>query len=145
MSYLYLPFLLQGIVMGIDERLHYKRKMGKWERFGHPLDTLTVLVPFVFVNISPYSEKNLSLYIFLCTISCFFVTKDEFIHHEVCSAFEQWLHSLLFILHPLVFLSAAIMWKEGGSSFLSLLPYLVGGFMLYQIFIWSIPWKRQIK
>ena len=131
--------------MGIDERIHHQRGMGKWERFGHPLDTMTVLVPFIFVNTTSYSRDNLFIYLSLCTFSCLFVTKDEFVHKDLCSKFEQWLHSLLFILHPLVFLSAGIIWREGGNTFLKMLPYLVGSFMFYQIIIWSIPWKKRVK
>ncbi len=131
--------------MGIDERIHHQRGMGKWERFGHPLDTLTVLIPFIFVNTASYSQDNLFIYISLCAFSCLFVTKDEFVHKDLCSKLEQWLHSLLFILHPLVFLSAGIMWKRDGSTFLKILPYIVGSFMFYQIIIWSIPWKKQAK
>ena len=145
MIYLYLPFFLLAIVMGIYERLDHKRGMGKWERYGHPLDTLTVLIPFSYINSNYYSSEHLYIYLFLCSFSCLFVTKDEFIHHELCSKFEHWLHALLFILHPLVFLSAALMWKEGGYPFLSSLPYLVGGFMFYQIIIWSIPWKKRTR
>lgn len=128
--------------MAIDEGIHYARGLGKWERFGHPLDSLTVLIPFIFINKASYSSEGLKTYILLCAFSCLFVTKDEFIHQELCSKLEHWLHGLLFILHPVVFLSAGVMWREGGEAFLMFLPILIGAFMLYQILFWSIPWKK---
>lgn len=128
--------------MSVDEIIHHQRGMGKWERYGHPLDTLTVLVSFIFISVAPFSEKNLSLYLLLSSFSCLFVTKDEFIHKELCTGLEQWLHSILFILHPLVFLSAGLMWKEGGFEFFTALPYIVGAFLIYQILVWSVPWKK---
>ena len=81
-------------VINIDEfYFHVKRGLPKWERIGHPLDTLTVLACFAFILIFPYSSLNLKIYIGLALFSCVFVTKDEFVHKECCPASEQWLHA----------------------------------------------------
>jgi hypothetical protein len=142
-SYLYLPFVFQGILMGIDERLHMKRGLGLWERLGHPLDTLTVFVPISYIAMNDYSQEGLILYISLALFSSLFITKDEFIHSLQCPPFENWLHSLLFVTHPLIFLSSGVLWKYHPSDiFLSFQPLFIGAFMLYQILKWSIPWKK---
>lgn len=147
MVLLTIPFILQGFAMFVDE-LYFHRKRGLllWERIGHPLDSLTVLICYLFIALQPPSTLNIYVYIGLCAFSCLFVTKDEFIHTEECSAQENWLHSILFILHPLTFLSAGIVWKENLSAqFLVFQPVLIFIFMLYQIFYWSLhgPAKRK--
>lgn len=144
MKILYLPFILQALIMAADEYLHNKRTLPLWERIGHPLDTATVIVAFGYLAVSEYSRANLAFYILLCTFSCLFITKDEWVHKKECSSLEHWLHSLLFILHPLIFISAALLWKNrSGEVFLSLLPFVLSLFMLYQIIRWSFyaQWK----
>jgi hypothetical protein len=142
MSFLYLPFITQGLIMGVDEYFHQKRDLGKWERVGHPLDTLTVFIPLSIIAFNDYSDHHLSAYVTLAVISCLFITKDEFIHAKECSPFENWLHSVLFILHPIIFLCSGLIWKnEPQNIFLVYQVIFVGTFMVYQIFRWSIPWK----
>lgn len=132
--------------MGIDEKLHHQRGLTLWERLGHPLDTLTVLVTLSYILINDYSEQGQMVYITLSIFSCLFITKDEFIHTEVCSSFEHWLHAALFILHPVIFLCAGLLWKyRPQDGFLNYWVVLTGLFMMYQIFRWSIPWKAILK
>ena len=132
--------------MGIDEKLHHQRGLTLWERLGHPLDTLTVFVTLSYIVINDYTEQGQMIYIMLSIFSCLFITKDEFIHTEVCSAFEHWLHAVLFILHPMIFLCAGILWKyRPQDEFLNYWAVLTGLFMMYQIFRWSIPWKVMLK
>ncbi len=146
MSYLYLPFILQGILMGVDEKIHVKRGLGTWERLGHPLDTLTVLVPLSFIAFNKYSPGDLTVYVIMAVFSCLFITKDEFVHSKECSGVENWLHALLFVLHPMIFLSAGVLWKDyPESEFLKYQPVVVFVFMIYQILRWSIPWKPQTR
>ena len=143
---LYLPFILQAILMGIDENFHAKRGLGLWERLGHPLDTLTVFVPLSYIAINENNSNSMIVFIILGVFSCLFITKDEFVHHRECSSTEQWIHSLLFILHPAIFLTSGILWKfYPEDQFIQLQPVLVGIFMIYQIFRWSIPWKQVTK
>ena len=128
--------------MGVDEWLHYRRDLPTWERIGHPLDTLTVLFGLLFINYFPYSEEHRMTYIGLCVFSCLFITKDEWVHQKVCIGFEHWLHALLFIVHPLVFLSMGMLWaNDPEDPILNTAPIIVTGFMLYQILRWSIPWR----
>lgn len=146
MKWYYLPFLFQGLIMGVDELLHVKRSLPKWERIGHPLDTLTVFSSYLFLVLFDYSSDMAKFYIGLCVFSCLFVTKDEFVHAKNCSPVEHWLHSLLFVLHPLAFISGGLIWKDSPQdSFLYLQPTLTGIFMLYQTIRWNTSWQPQKK
>ena len=143
MMILYLPFIIQALLMGIDEGLHMKRGLGLWERLGHPLDTLTVFIPLAYIAIREYAPNFLTVFIILAAFSCLFITKDEFVHTAECKGFESWLHSLLFILHPVVFFCAFLLWRDHPEDqFIQFQPLVVGIFMLYQILRWSIPWKQ---
>lgn len=161
MSFLLLaPFFVQTLVILFDEfYFHVRRGLPKWERIGHPLDTLSVLICFMLILWVPYSSLALKIYIALAIFSCIFVTKDEFVHKECCPASEQWLHALLFLNHPVVLTAAGLLWSVVGGTgaplWLSgLLPYaavlrsflllqsgLIGVFFLYQLIYWNFLWK----
>lgn len=160
---LLIPFVIQLIVIGIDEfYFHVRRGLPKWERLGHPLDTLTVLVCFSFLLFFPYSVTHLKIYCGLAIFSCIFVTKDEFVHKEHCPASEQWLHALLFLNHPVVLTAAGLLWPilHGTALFAwmsPLLPYreqlrdflgvqtaCTALFFLYQVVYWNF-WPLFLK
>ncbi len=147
MALLFIPFALQGIAMFFDEfYFHRKRGLPLWERIGHPLDTLSVFICYLFISLAGFSETNLYIYIGLCAFSCLLITKDEFVHTELCDAKENWLHAVLFVLHPITFLSAGYIWfKNLNADFLSLQPVVIFLFMIYQILYWSPLWKNKIK
>ncbi len=154
------PFIVQTLVILIDEfYFHVRRGLPKWERLGHPLDTLTVLICFLFVIFVPYSSLALKIYIGMAILSCIFVTKDEFVHKECCPASEQWLHALLFLNHPVVLASAGLIWLTLGRAEVppwldGLIPYgqmlstflwaqsgMIALFFLYQLVYWNLLWK----
>lgn len=160
---LMLPFLVQMLVITFDEfYFHVRRGLPKWERMGHPLDTLTVLACFSFILFVPYSTFFLKIYIGFAIFSCIFVTKDEFVHKNCCAASEQWLHALLFLNHPIVLTAAGLLWPIihgaiGPAWQQSLIPYshslrlmLLGQtagiavFLTYQIIYWNFIWKDKI-
>jgi hypothetical protein len=162
MQYLiFFPFCLQLIAMGVDEGVfHLKRGLPKWERIGHPLDTLSFLVCLFYVLFLPYSPTALKGFIALAILSCLLVTKDEFVHKHHCPASEQWLHALLFINHPIILTSTALMWPflhpgeipswllwmgsgEHFRFFLILQTICTGLFMGYQILYWNVIWKEK--
>jgi hypothetical protein len=157
-----IPFILQALAIFFDEAVfHVKRGLPKWEQLGHPLDTLTVLLCMAFVIWVPFSKAALVVYISLAIFSSLFVTKDEFVHKEHCPASEQWLHAVLFTLHPIALASAGFIWPvfqgypiEGWiSSWLNnpaaLRFFLYGQFgamslfFFYQIIFWNIVWKNK--
>jgi len=160
---LLIPFIVQAIAIQVDEfGFHIKRGLPKWERIGHPLDTLSVLLCFLYIVFIPFSTAALTLFLILAVFSCILVTKDEFVHKECCPAKEQWLHALLFINHPIMLLSAGLLWPVISeysplSSYFSLLQTrahffktflfiqtgFVCTFMVYQIIYWNFVWKEK--
>lgn len=150
------PFIIQAGLTFFDEfYYHHKRGLPLWERLGHPLDTITVLSCYLFIIYQEPTPKNLAIYIGLAAFSCLFITKDEFIHHENSGAGEQWLHSMLFVIHP-IGLTVLLAYWYGGSftgylspadmgtfqQFIKVQTIIVSCFLSYQILYWSIPWKK---
>lgn len=141
MKLLYLPFIIQGVIMFVDEfYFHENRGLPRWESIGHPLDTLTVLGCYSYLI---WGEVNLSVYLLLCGFSCLFITKDEFVHREQCTPAEQWLHSLLFILHPLSFVAGYFLWEAGEMTVLKIQFTVVTLFLFYQTLRWRSKWQTQ--
>jgi hypothetical protein len=157
-----IPFVLQALAIGIDEVwFHRRRGLPRWERIGHPIDTLSVLLCLGYVLFVPYSKQAILPYALLAVFSSLMVTKDEFVHKEHCPASEQWLHAILFILHPIALLSAGLIWPASQgietaawiSSWLAqknfLHLFLVGEFfsmtlfMMYQIVYWNFLWAAR--
>lgn len=152
---LVVPFLLQVICMGVDELyFHHQRKLPRWERIGHPLDTLTVLLCFGWILWFPPDVFAISVYIGLSLFSCLFVTKDEWVHYKYCSAGEQWMHAVQFVFHTLVLLSAGLLWPVLHLQSSEWIAYegfertfflgnvvLTFGFGLYQLLYWNFIWR----
>lgn len=155
-----LPFALQALSIALDEGIfHIRRGLPKWERIGHPIDTLSVLLCMLFVLWVPFSQAALKIYIGLAIFSSILVTKDEFVHKHHCPWIEHWLHALLFLLHPITLAAAGLLWPmtqghEVSSLFSEWLAH-AGAFALflrcqaiamalflsYQIIFWNILWK----
>lgn len=159
--YALIPFLLQSFVILLDEGIfHYRRGLPLWERIGHPLDTLSLLICLGIVLFLPFNSTNLKIFGFFAVLSCLMVTKDEFVHKHHCSGSENWLHALLFILHPITLAIAGMIWPRLQGSPVpawlaawldnpAALGYclygftgLIFGFFLYQIIFWNILWKN---
>jgi hypothetical protein len=155
--FLLIPFALQMFCMAADE-LHYHRQrdLPRWERLGHPLDTLTVLACYGWLLAAQPSTFSLSVYAGLSVFSCLFVTKDELVHSKHCRPAEGWLHALLFSLHPLALLSAGLLWPAWHQQTLSFIHYsgferefLLGtalltlAFGLYQLVYWNFLWTSE--
>ncbi len=143
-SLLLLPFFVQSIAMAVDEfYFHLKRGLPRWERLGHPLDTLTVVLCYLFLVLVPPSTGSSSIFIGMAVFSSFFVTKDEFIHSKLCSPLECWLHSCLFVLHPVCLYSAGKLWWVGEAQILleaQLVILCVFG--TYQTIYWNFYGKK---
>ena len=139
-SLITLPLLIQGLAMLFDEfYFHRKRGLPKWERLGHPIDTLSVLVCFGYLALSSAETLNPAVYIGLSIFSCLLITKDEFVHIEKCTASESWLHAILFILHPVVlFVSFKIAYDPSLKPFFYIQFALAGLMFLYQIIYWNL-------
>jgi len=155
---LFIPFIVQAIAIGFDEiHFHLKRGLPRWERIGHPLDTLSVLICLLFLLFIPFSTSMAKIYAGLALFSCLMVTKDEFIHKHHCPPLEHWVHALLFINHPIMLVSGGLMWAAVGDGpdwllsyvhspglfpyFLGIQALFAGLFFLYQAIYWNFIWK----
>jgi len=163
-SWLIMPFVLQMLCMIADEvYFHYRRPLPRWERWGHPLDTLTVLLCWSVIFFVEPGPISVAVYAALSVLSCLCVTKDEWVHAQRCSAGEHWLHALLFILHPLILVSAGLLWQAMHTRAASPLalgwlqytgwerPFFIANaaltllFGLYQLLYWNVLWKSDAK
>ncbi len=142
LALLFLPFVLQALAMGVDEgHFHRRRGLPRWERIGHPLDTLTVVLAYAWAIAQPPTRGALAGYVALAGFSCLFVTKDEPVHRRCCSAGEMWLHAVQFVLHPIVFLAFGLLWLGGHRALLAGPLAATALFGLYQLVYWSYVWK----
>ena len=141
---LLVPAALQMLAMFLDEFVfHRARGLPKWERVGHPLDTISAVLCFAWlVRTPPDAPYAIGVYVALCAFSCAFITKDEFVHSRRCLPAEQWLHSLLFVLHPIVLGAAALLWLRHGTALLAVQSALTLAFGCYQLLYWNLPWTR---
>ena len=147
LSLLLFPALLQMVAMSFDELVfHRKRGLPKWERLGHPLDTLSTIACYTWlVCTAPNSPHGLAVYVALCSFSCLFITKDEFIHAQLCEPTETWLHALLFVLHPIVFMGFGAIWYFGLAAWVVQVELLLSlGLLVHQLVYWS-PFVRQFR
>jgi hypothetical protein len=137
----FLPLGAQAACLFIDEFVfHYRRGLGKWERRGHPIDTLSVLLCFCVPAFFDPTQGALAAFGSLSVFSSLLVTKDEWVHAAECEPLEHWLHAVLFVLHPVVLISVGWVWWNGYHEFArSLVLGQVGAlaaFTLYQFFFW---------
>jgi 2-polyprenyl-6-hydroxyphenyl methylase/3-demethylubiquinone-9 3-methyltransferase len=143
----YLAMGAQGFLIFWDEfYYHRKRGLPQWERIGHPVDTLSVILPFIYMSFLPYPGFTPTWLISLMVFSCLLITKDEAVHAEKSPAGEHWLHALLFMIHPLLFITAWKVWSEQGPA----LPHHLGlsflsSFFVYQITYWNFFAKKLPK
>lgn len=107
---LFFAVVLQGLIFVIDEYFHLKRSLGRFERVGHPIDTLFTLLTLSIPMFLDFNGTNVTLFLISSLVSCLVVTKDEFVHHVLCDKWEQWLHALLFVLHPWLFVYSFFLW-----------------------------------
>jgi hypothetical protein len=152
--FFFVPLVVQALAMAVDEAgFHRARRLPRWERIGHPLDTLTVAAAYAYVLLVPYGPGALNGYIALAAFSTLFVTKDELVHARHCSGGEHLLHALLFVVHPVVFLVVALAWPalrdapRADPVALAIHAQLAAtiAFAAYQALYWNVRWKRPLS
>lgn len=138
-TYCLIPIVLQGAAMVVDEGVfHRARGLPRWERIGHPLDTLTLIACLIWLlAVSPGSSFAVPGYVLLGVFSTLFVTKDEGVHARLCSAGEHWLHAVLFVLHPIVLAAFGYLWWTGNAGLLVGQLGITVAFMIYQVIYWN--------
>jgi len=65
------------------------------------------------------------------------ITKDEFVHAEECEPSEQWLHSVLFIIHPVALYGLWFAWMNSFNTIIQIQAAIIFVFMMYQIIYWN--------
>lgn len=137
-------FGAQATFMLADEfYFHRRRRMPRWERLGHPLDTLTVLLCYALSLFTSPSDAALGGYVAAAVFSCLFVTKDEFMHAKLCGPAEHWLHAVLFVLHPVVLALVGLLWVQGEHRMLLTVQAAVTfAFGMFQTLYWNLPWQQ---
>ncbi len=142
----WISILTQGTLLLVDEfYFHWKRRLPKWERWGHPVDTFFFLVPMGIVSFCPPHPAWQITYFAVSIVSSLVITKDEWVHRERSSSAEQWLHSLLFMLHPVILISAFFLWSRGVQSIFLWVFGFVFIFWVYQIIFWNFYADRIFK
>jgi hypothetical protein len=134
------PGLIQAFAMLADEGVcHRRRGLPRWERIGHPLDTLTTALCYGWLCIAaPADAHALVVYVGLSLFSCLFITKDEFVHAELCGGLESWLHAVLFVIHPIVLLGFGVAWLTGWPPWVFRAQLLLTlAFAGYQVLYWN--------
>jgi len=128
-------WISQGVLMFFDEfKFHHERGLKRWERIGHPIDSFFFLIPFLYTLMF----SNTYVFVGLCVLSSLIVTKDEFVHIEECKGSEQWLHAVLFIMHPVAFLGLWLAWQNGLLLIIQIQSVVIFLFMLYQFVYWNL-------
>ena len=134
------PIGLQALAMIVDEGVfHRRRELPRWERIGHPIDTATIIACLAWL----LAGGGLHGYIVLAIVSTLVVTKDEGVHAKLCGAGEQWLHAVLFALHPIVLAAFGYLATTGHRDILVGQIAVAGAFMAYQVVYWNWPRKAR--
>ncbi len=133
---------LQALAMIVDEAyFHHRRDLPRWERLGHPLDTLTIVMCLVWLLLG----GDMHVYVALAIGSTLFVTKDEWVHAKHCSGGEHWLHAVLFALHPIVLAAFGYLAWRGETALLAGQLAITCAFMTYQIVYWNVLRDRRSR
>ena len=132
-----LPFALQGLAMLVDELgFHRRREVSRWEWLGHLLDTAAFVACLGFLLLFPPDPGKVRWFAALAGFSCLLITKDEWVHQRLCPGTEHWLHAVLFVLHPVVLMTAGLLWLGAAGDALRALPppdpVLARGLLLLQ-------------
>lgn len=137
--------LLQAALIVIDEfYFHWKRGLPRWEKIGHPLDTFFFLLPLTIASFFKWEPVWRVLYIALGLLSCLVITKDEAIHLQKSPALEQWLHALLFMVHPVVLIAVYFVWMQSSVPLIWMWCAILT-FCIYQIIFWNFYADRILK
>jgi len=138
-----LAVLAQALLMLVDERVfHRDRGLGEWESWGHVADSAFFALALAPAALLAPSRVALALYAALALASTVLVTKDEWIHARECDGAENWIHALLFALHPCVLIAAGVLWTRGeAASLRAALPLAVAGWSFFQ-WSWWIRGRR---
>ena len=129
---------LQALLMFVDERVfHRERSLGLWESWGHVADSSAFAAVLLGPALALPSPLAVRLYAAGAVASTLLVAKDEWIHARECGGAEQWVHALLFVLHPCVLFAVGSLWISGqGAGLRLVLPFAALALSFYQWAYW---------
>ena len=131
--------------MSVDEfYFHRRRGLGRWERIGHPLDTCSFLIPVAIALFFKPESMAFWSFVGVALFSCLFVTKDEFVHSQECDSKENWLHAVLFTLHPICLFAIYNLWLLDQQLSLSVFFLVTLGFGIYQTVSWNFTAAKRM-
>jgi hypothetical protein len=104
---------LHIVLFHLDEYyFHRKRPLTRKEVISMFVDGLLFLPPLMLAIFTTFSEELKILYIVLASLSCLSIVKNEcFMHSGICRK-ERLLHSLLYVLHPILLFSFYLSWER---------------------------------
>ena len=135
-------FSIHSSIMLVDEfYFHRKRGLPKWERIGHPIDTIFTLICFAIIIFFPSTRTTFIIYGIFAIISSLVIIKDEAVHLKYCSKQEQYFHAILFVFHPVLLINLFL-----GEAFFP--SFYIKGiilvqfismvlFLIYQVLYWN--------
>ena len=131
---------LQGFCLIFDEFVfHWRRDLPRWERLGHPIDSLAFLAALAIPALwEAQSDLVKIVYGIVAMVSCLCVTKDEGVHLKLATAREQHLHGLMFLLHSAILVLIWNAWKNGNFQLPAAMLFPIAAFSVYQIVYWNL-------
>ena len=105
------------------------------------MDTLAFASCLIFLRLAAPTSANFWIYAGLATLSSLLISKDEWQHKELCDGLENWLHALLFTIHPVALIWAGWLWWSQSiyaaeTLFAAMIMSL--GFFFYQTIYWNL-------
>jgi hypothetical protein len=137
--------LVQAGLFMVDEFFcHRRRRLGRWERLGHPVDSLSISLPLFVAAFAKPEPEMVLLFVGLAVVSCLLVAKDEWVHARECSGTESWIHALMFMVHPTIFFAAgAAWWLDLAPLMRAVMPLLALTVAVYQFVYWNLIHDNQ--
>ena len=125
---------LQVILFQLDEYyFHRNRKLSRKEIISAISDGFLYIIPLIIATFTRFQEGRREFYIALSAISCLSIIKNEFFYPAL-NVKERVLHSLLYVLHPILLYSFYLSWK---GNFFDTFP----NFWIFQLLYVAIGFK----
>ena len=148
MNYLWLtPLYFQGLIILWDDLyFHRKRGLPFFERWGHPLDTISYLAALLFPYYNLPTNLNQIVFAAIALFSTVFITKDEFLHFKLCGSTEMWIHAMAFSLHPICLGIVGYVWIQSPQQYQQTSLFIIAPifiFLFYQVIYWNFIWQKK--
>ena len=104
--------ILQVVIFHVDEYyFHRKRTLSRKEAVGMFIDGALYLPPIVIASFAPFSDFWKTVYIVFSILSCLSIIKNEMFYEHDVTKKERLVHSILYVLHPILLYTFYFSWK----------------------------------